>query len=100
MSLPHFAQGRVCGRCRKPFTSEPPASLDTGTIGMRCVWCMLILREEQLAECTRVMREACTALRDATDDLTQRGAINETIFFEIVEEWILKLRDARAGVSQ
>lgn len=62
MSVPHFAQGRVCGRCKKPFTSEPPASLDTGIIGMRCVWCMLTLREEQLAECTRVMREVAEAI--------------------------------------
>lgn len=58
---------------------------------------MLSLRERQLAECTRAMREACTALRDAIDDLTQRGAITDAIFFGIVEEQILLLRDARAG---
>lgn len=61
MSVPHFVQGKSCGGCNRPFTSEP-ASLSTGITGMRCYQCMLSLRERQLAECTRVMREVAEAI--------------------------------------
>ena len=63
MSVPHFAQGRECGRCNRPFT-DAPGSLVTSITGLRCALCMLDVRETQLVECTRVMREVATELAE------------------------------------
>ena len=62
MSVPWFAQGKACGKCKREFTAEP-ASLSTGREGLRCYLCLLDLREQQLADCTRAMREVSAVLR-------------------------------------
>lgn len=96
MSAPHFVQGVSCGGCNRPFTSEP-ASLSTGMTGLRCYQCMLSLRERQLAECTRVMKQSAYLLTEMAAEFPKW---NLPLIAEHLYKTASELMRARAGAGE